>query len=301
MLKKILYLLGGIFCVVMLIGVISPAPEPKVGEVKHVAREDVLVLTTIPKVAAVVVSTEENTETPLAKVPTPIPSIKETTSSAAPLPVSVSVVSPEYIYYSVVSVIDGDTIKVDMNGKVEILRLIGMDTPETVDPRKPIQCFGVEASNKAKELLSGRKVRIEKDSTQGERDKYDRLLVYVYRDDGLFYDKYMIAQGYAHEYTYNIPYKYQAEFKAAQHEAEAGQKGLWAPGICDAPQPAQLSPPPLPVATNGNYTCSSNVYNCTDFKTQSEAQYVFNLCGGIGHDIHRLDSDKDGVACESLP
>jgi len=105
----------------------------------------------------------------------------------------------QYEYYLVSSVVDGDTLKVNINGTIETLRLIGMDTPETVDPRKPVQCFGKEASNKAKELLIGKKVRIEKDSTQGELDKYGRRLVYIYREDGLFYNKYMIEQGYAHE------------------------------------------------------------------------------------------------------
>lgn len=106
-----------------------------------------------------------------------------------------------------------------MDGTRETIRLIGIDTPETVDPRKPVQCFGGEASNKAKELLSGKKVRIEKDSTQGDRDKYGRLLTYIYREDGLFFNKYMIEQGYAYEYTYDTPYKYQAEFKEAEKYA----------------------------------------------------------------------------------
>ena len=91
------------------------------------------------------------------------------------------------IYYAVTKVVDGDTLAIDMNDKTVTLRLIGIDTPETVDPRKPIECFGVEASNKAKELLAGEFVRIEQDPTQSEFDKYGRLLVYVYREDGFFF------------------------------------------------------------------------------------------------------------------
>ncbi len=139
----------------------------------------------------------------------------------------------QYEYYSVSSVVDGDTIKVNIGGTIETLRLIGMDTPEVVDPRKPVQCFGKEASNKAKELLIGKKVRIEKDSTQGEFDKYNRRLAYIYREDGLFYNKYMIEQGYAHEYTYNTPYKYQANFKAAQKSAQENLRGLWSLDTCN--------------------------------------------------------------------
>ena len=150
---------------------------------------------------------------------------------STPLPTTPT--NPQYEYYSVSSVVDGDTIKVSVSGTIETFRLIGMDTPETVDPRKPVQCFGKEASNKAKELLTGKKVRIEKDSTQGDFDKYNRRLAYIYREDGLFYNKYMIEQGYAHEYTYNVPYKYQAEFKAAQKSAQENLKGLWSSETCN--------------------------------------------------------------------
>ena len=87
---------------------------------------------------------------------------------------------------------DGDTIDVIINGQEERLRLIGVDTPETKDPRKPVQCFGVEASSKATELLLNKKVRLEFDSSQSKRDKYNRLLAYIYREDGLFYNKWII-------------------------------------------------------------------------------------------------------------
>jgi len=209
--------------------------------------------------------------------------------------------NPKYIYYSVISVVDGDTIKIDMNDTQETLRLIGIDTPETVDPRKPVQCFGIEASNKAKELLSGKKIRIEKDVSQGDRDKYNRLLVYIYREDGLFYNKYIIEEGYAQEYTYNIPYKYQTEFKQAETEARALKKGLWADDACLESQTEFPSTKTQIPADTSAITCSSNTYNCTDFKTHAEAQQVFNYCGGVNNDIHKLDSDGDGVACESLP
>jgi len=158
----------------------------------------------------------------------------------------------------VVSVVDGDTIKVLIDGKTTTLRLIGIDTPETVDPRKPVQCFGLEASKKAKELLTGRKVRIEQDSTQDKLDKYGRLLAYVYRDDGLFYNEYMVKQGYAHEYTYVIPYKYQVEFKADQKYAQDNKLGLWSPNTCngDTTTPAVSEPAVVssPVATTSTIT-----------------------------------------------
>lgn len=134
--------------------------------------------------------------------------------------------------YLVVKVVDGDTLDVNLNGKVERLRLIGIDTPETVDPRKDVQCFGIEASNKAKELLVGKSVGLEADESQGEQDKYGRLLRYVILPDGTNFNLLMVKEGYAHEYTYDEAYKYQKEFKAAQEEAMMRERGLWSPETC---------------------------------------------------------------------
>ncbi|MSU74609.1 hypothetical protein EXS57_02410 [Candidatus Kaiserbacteria bacterium] len=123
----------------------------------------------------------------------------------------------------------------------------------------------------------------------------------------------MVEQGYAHEYTYNTPYKYQSEFKAAQTTARNQERGLWAPGVCETksspstqtqstpPPVQQAAPAPVTTSNNSNYTCTTNTYNCTDFSTHAEAQAVFNACGGVNNDIHRLDGDGDGDACETLP
>ena len=143
---------------------------------------------------------------------------------------------PQPGLYHVTKVIDGDTLAINMDGKKETLRLIGINTPETVDPRKPVECFGKAASNKAKELLENQNVKIETDPSQNERDKYDRLRACVYREDGLFFNKYMIEEGYAHEYTYNLPYQYQNEFKTAEALAKENKKGLWADGVCATPK-----------------------------------------------------------------
>lgn len=135
--------------------------------------------------------------------------------------------------YRVVSVVDGDTIKVDMDGATTTIRLIGIDTPEVVDPRKPVQCFGREASAKAKELLQGKRVVLVSDETQGDIDKYKRLLRYVIMEDGLLFNEYMIEEGYAHEYTYQVPYVHQQRFKDAERYARENKKGLWADGVCE--------------------------------------------------------------------
>ncbi|MCK4386929.1 MAG: thermonuclease family protein [Candidatus Pacebacteria bacterium] len=202
------------------------------------------------------------------------------------------------IFYPVIKVVDGDTLYIDMDGQKQILRLIGIDTPETVHPSKPVECFGREASAKAKEVLTGQSIRIEKDTTQGELDKYDRLLVYVFLKDGTNFNKMMIEQGFAYEYTYNLPYKYQSEFKLAEDTAITEKRGLWADGVCEE---IVIEPVIKSTKTPSKSDCSSNVYNCSDFKTHDEAQTTYDYCGGVNNDIHRLDRDKDGEACESLP
>ncbi len=220
--------------------------------------------------------------------------------------------------FSVIKVVDGDTLNIDMDGKSQTIRLIGLNTPETVDPRKPVECFGKEASKKASEFLAGKKVSIEKDPSQGDYDKYQRLLAYVFLEDGTNFNKWMIENGYGYEYTYDLPYKYQGEFKLVESQAKSQKKGLWADGACQAEKPAQTTTPtPKPTTTivptptqpkteskpvqNSSYVCSYNTYNCPDFATHAEAQEVFEACGGTSNDVHRLDQDKDGLACETLP
>ena len=140
--------------------------------------------------------------------------------------------------YPVLKVIDGDTISIMKDGKAVTLRLIGLDTPETVDPRKPVQCFGKVASDKAEELLTGKMVRLEFDASQGTLDKYGRTLAYVFLPAHadvpaeIFFNEYMIAEGYGHEYTYNLSYKYRKEFKEAQRRAREEKRGLWADDTC---------------------------------------------------------------------
>ena len=204
--------------------------------------------------------------------------------------------------YNVVKVVDGDTIAVKINGVNEILRLIGIDTPETVHPSKPVECFGIEASNKAKELLVNKSVKLENDSSQGERGKYGRLLRYVFLEDGTNFNKLMISQGYAFEYTYNnVPYKYQNEFKQAEQFARENKNGLWADGVCDDYN-SEESIKNEEVIIITDCDCSGNIYNCSNFSTHAKAQATHDCCIlKVGSDVHSLDIDGDGEACESLP
>lgn len=138
---------------------------------------------------------------------------------------------PKEETYKVVSVVDGDTIKVEYEGKTTSVRLIGVNTPETVDPRKDVECFGKEASQFLKDKLEGKTVTMEADSTQSDRDKYSRLLRYIYLD-GEDVNLALIENGYGYEYTYNVPYAKQEQYKGAQAAASDNKRGLWADGVC---------------------------------------------------------------------
>lgn len=222
--------------------------------------------------------------------------------SDSPTPFSTSLISSGKEFAQIVKVVDGDTITVSLNGKNETIRIIGINTPETVDPRKTVECFGIEASNKAREYFKEKdyKVYLEKDPTQGERDKYQRLLRYVFTDNGdSDYGLMMIATGYAYEYTYNTPYKYQAEYKKAQAEAENKRLGLWADNMCSGESTSQVGS--LPTSQVGSPKSIEGDKDCKDFSTQKEAQDYFISQGGPSSDPHKLDADKDGVVCESLP
>lgn len=149
----------------------------------------------------------------------------------------------------VLRVIDGDTIEVQLDpttgsGRADLkVRYIGIDTPETVDPRKPVQCFGQEATAKNKELVEGKEVELEKDVS--ETDKFGRLLRYVYVVDTvsqpqnepgssartsarIFVNEELVRQGYAYASTFPPDVKYQEVLRQAQDEARENKRGLWA-------------------------------------------------------------------------
>jgi micrococcal nuclease len=124
-------------------------------------------------------------------------------------------------------VVDGDTIVVSIAGRDERVRLIGVDTPESVDPRTPVQCFGKEASNFTTQLLPpGTVVRLERDVEA--RDRFDRLLAYVYRvSDGLFVNFELVRAGYAQVLTIPPNVAYAEEFRVAAAAAREAGTGLW--------------------------------------------------------------------------
>jgi micrococcal nuclease len=124
-------------------------------------------------------------------------------------------------------VVDGDTIIALINGRRERVRFIGMDTPESVKPNTPVQCFAIAASNRTKALLpAGTGVRLVGDVEQ--RDKYKRLLAYVYRaKDNLFVNLSLVRDGYAVPYTFPPNVAHTNEFVGAAADARQAGRGLW--------------------------------------------------------------------------
>jgi micrococcal nuclease len=138
---------------------------------------------------------------------------------------------------TITRVVDGDTVHVDVDGQDVTVRMIGINTPETVKPGSPIECFGPEASQFAKDALTGQPVTLEFDASQGMTDKYDRTLAYVWHPvDGVLslFNLEAVAGGYAFERQYgSSPYAWADEFRAASKRAKGAGLGLW--GACDQP------------------------------------------------------------------
>lgn len=128
--------------------------------------------------------------------------------------------------YSISHFTDGDTIAVNMNGHVENVRFIGIDTPETHKPNTPVQCYGPAAAAFTKNTIGSQSVRLESDPLNTDRDRYNRLLRYVYLADGTLVNKKLVQNGYAFYYPY-FPFSKSAEFEADQNAAMAAGKGLW--------------------------------------------------------------------------
>lgn len=144
-------------------------------------------------------------------------------------------------YPTISNIVDGDTIIVHFPGRGdEIVRLLGVDTPETVDPNRPVQCFGAEATADISAVIPpGTPIRIERDVEA--RDHFGRLLAYVYRrEDDLFVNHRLIFRGFADVAIYEPNLAYRAELESAAITARTQSRGLW--GACGSPDLA-LDPP----------------------------------------------------------
>ncbi|UOQ92211.1 thermonuclease family protein [Halobacillus shinanisalinarum] len=202
---------------------------------------------------------------------------------------------------TVTRVIDGDTLEVSMNGQIEDVRLLLVDTPETVHPSEPVQPFGPEASQFVKENLSGEKVRVK--VGQEERDHYGRLLAYVFID-GKTIQEMLLSEGLARTaYLYN-DLTMLDEFHEAQKPARTSEIGVWSiPGYAhvDHSHGYHYQVEPEQGANTGlKYDPAGRDRDCGDFSSQQQAQEFFESAGGHASDPHRLDGDGNGLVCESL-
>lgn len=237
----------------------------------------------------------------IASTITPVTTPVESTSTPIVSSTDTPLNKPNRERATVTAVIDGDTIEVDLGqGNIQRVRYIGIDTPESVDPRKPIQCFSKEATAKNKELVGNGIVGLEKDVS--ETDKYGRLLRYVYVGDVLI-NHVLVAEGFANARSYPPDIKYQERLFQAEQQARTVKKGLW--GSCSGETMGTTST--LPQTTVGStgtckYSCSSPDRDCTDFSTHEEAQTYFSCCGySADNDPMNLDAVGvgDGIACEN--
>lgn len=161
---------------------------------------------------------------------------KETPVATDPVVVPVVSVAATHTNALVIRAVDGDTLEVRIDGEQDDVkvRLLGVDTQESVDPRKTVQCFGKEASKHTKDMLEGKRVRLEEDPQADEVDKYGRLLRNVVLEDGTDFNASLVRDGYAYAYlSFPLNKLRKIELGNLQKEAEAAKRGLWNPDTCN--------------------------------------------------------------------
>lgn len=225
----------------------------------------------------------------------PIPEEKKEENKNSP--------SDDRILAKVIRVVDGDTLEVNISGKEEKVRLLLIDTPETVDPNKPVEPFGPEASDFTKKALTDKNVELEFDVQ--ERDQYGRLLAYAWID-GKTHNERLLENGLAQVVVYQPNIKYVDHFRIVQKNAQAAKVGIWGQPSALDPQPQkqepttqkpnkQPKPQPASKWTEADFALDKD---CKDFSSSREATEFMNSSVKAGYGDHRLDRDHDGIACE---
>ncbi|CAN5692350.1 hypothetical protein BH24ACT26_BH24ACT26_22930 [soil metagenome] len=197
----------------------------------------------------------------------------------------------------VTRVIDGDTIEVSRRGRIVDVRLIGIDTPESVHPSEPVECFGKAASEFTRRHLEGARVRLAYDVER--RDHYGRTLAYVFYEGGRMFNEILVAEGYALVYTYPPNVKHADRFVAAQRSARRGDRGLW--GDCPAPGGDRARSGGGGSGASGGGRCDAGYKGACippyppDVDCSEIGPRGFS---SVGSDPHGFDGDGDGIACE---
>ena len=259
---KIITLVAGVVIALGVIGLVNKKIDPNEGSADGGSTLDA---------SSTVVSSE-----PAGSDPTPAPPQPSPAPAAA---------------YPVLSVADGDTLHVAVDGQDKTVRVIGIDAPETVE------CWGSDATSAATAMLTGVSVQLITDPTQADKDQYDRLLRYVQLPDGTDLGSTMISEGNAYEYTYDVPYEKQASYQSLQTAAAANGKGAWGASTCDGQRtpPIVLSPtittpapvvePAAPTTTPGSCDIKGNI--------SSSGEKIYHEPGDPSYEKTKID-ESDG-------
>lgn len=184
----------------------------------------------------------------------------------------------------VVRVVDGDTIDVQLSGATVRVRYIGVDTPEAVDPSRPVGCFGAEATARNRALVEGRQVELEKDVS--ETDTFGRLLRYVYVD-GAMVNEMLLREGYAQIATFPPDVKYVDRFLAAERQARETNRGLWGACVAVTPTvaPGGAACPQGCVAPPAGCVIKGNI-------SQNTGEKIYHVPGGAFYDRTVIDPTR---------
>jgi micrococcal nuclease len=295
---KILSTIFAVLALLYVIGSLAPdedeAPAAAEAETTPVTPTATVTVTATPQVAS--------PEAESRQEPTPTEGAS-TTAQSEPQDSTEPVSRPSAKRYAVLEVIDGDTIRVAYKGE-ESVRVIGIDTPETVHPSVPDECWGAAASSAAEKMLAGKRVRLVFDPTQGRRDTYDRLLAYIEAPGVGDFGLAMIRRGHAAEYTYDSAYRRQSQYQRAERAAVASEKAMW--GQCGGPDVALAEPTPAPAPAPAPQddvqpgSCAPGYDPCVPaYPPDVDCANVDGPITVTGSDPHGLDGEGDGIACES--
>lgn len=189
------------------------------------------------------------------------------------------------VLVAVAGIVDGDTIKVRLNGTTERVRVIGIDTPELASR----DCYAQQASSKMQSLVQSKQVRLVADPTQADRDRYGRLLRHVRLTDGRSVAQLLIAGGYGEEYTYSRAYAGQAAYRQAEATARAKGLGIWSSGCraalaAPAPAPRPAPKPATTPAPSGSCDIKGNI--------AGDGEKIYHLPGQQYYGVTKISESK---------
>lgn len=200
--------------------------------------------------------------------------------------------------YEVLSVYDGDTIAVSIDGTKERVRIIGIDAPELARNGQPAGCFAQESASQMQSLVQSQPVHLIADPTQADRDRYDRLLRHVVREGGGHVALKMVAGGYAEEAQFAAPYQYQSDLVAAERDARTEGLGLWsscaaAAAVPPAPvAPAPVAPAPTPAPATTPAPAPATTECIIKGNIADDGEKIYHVPGQQYYDVTKISVHK---------